>query len=662
MTTHTPKTEYSPATALARQADSEMSLSLVEILTLFFRHAKTFFICLVLTPLLALLFTFLIPATYEGTAKVLIRYSSTESAFLGDLIPQGRALISGQSNAEIMKSLPALARVVQQENITGDDIAQRPFNVLAGYIFALLPDFNDDEEGGDKLADEMPGIDPQTLALAKDFQESVEVETLKNASRTFTGSGDELIELTTKSPNPKKIAEMTNGLARAFIDEYYSLSLQEARRAADYLRTKVEEAANYIAQARNSGGKGNDDLVPFQSGMIVSSGRDNNRLGTDSPLLGSTSGEIAAAEIQLARLQQIYRADSREVKEQKERLEELKSLYITQEQLETAKLSLEQLKVKYRQAILTEELYKNRLIPISIIEPAVAPQKIFTKNVVRYVINVGVGAVLGFFLGTGLIVVFAALDQRIHTTWGMDRLRRESLDVLGSIRRNSTLEKSGLKRLPLEKLPPVELELDFLQAIYGLDVRRMAKGSLITVTGVGEGEGKSSVALQMACALARDRRKKILLIDGNFQHPFLSQHFAMTDMAGITEFLLGNTKIVKPAYATRLANLGFIPTGNLHNRSGLGFFRGSLAQMLAEIKHNYDFTIVDTSGISSGATESLLFSTASDGVILVVEAGRTRKYPLCNALNRLQDAGVPHVGVILNKRVDIIPSFIYKRL
>ena len=51
-----------------------------------------------------------------------------------------------------------------------------------------------------------------------------------------------------------------------------------------------------------------------------------------------------------------------------------------------------------------------------------------------------------------------------------------------------------------------------------------------------------------------------------------------------------------------------------------------------------------------------------DGVILVVESGRTRRPTAIKAKKELEQAGAKIIGVILNRRKYYIPEWIYKRL
>jgi Mrp family chromosome partitioning ATPase len=51
-----------------------------------------------------------------------------------------------------------------------------------------------------------------------------------------------------------------------------------------------------------------------------------------------------------------------------------------------------------------------------------------------------------------------------------------------------------------------------------------------------------------------------------------------------------------------------------------------------------------------------------DGVLLVLEAGKTRRHVAIRAKKELEEAGGKLLGVVLNKRRYHIPERVYKRL
>ncbi len=75
----------------------------------------------------------------------------------------------------------------------------------------------------------------------------------------------------------------------------------------------------------------------------------------------------------------------------------------------------------------------------------------------------------------------------------------------------------------------------------------------------------------------------------------------------------------------------------------------------------YDYVILDGPSVP-GSSDVRVICNKVDGVVLVLEAGKTRKQVAVRAKQELEEAGGKLLGVVLNKRKFYIPEWIYKRL
>lgn len=79
------------------------------------------------------------------------------------------------------------------------------------------------------------------------------------------------------------------------------------------------------------------------------------------------------------------------------------------------------------------------------------------------------------------------------------------------------------------------------------------------------------------------------------------------------------------------------------------------------LRTQFSMVVVDSPGGVDSA-ESIAVAHDADGVVLVVEAERTRRPVVQRALARIADAGGRSLGVVLNRRRFHIPGCIYRRL
>jgi Mrp family chromosome partitioning ATPase len=98
---------------------------------------------------------------------------------------------------------------------------------------------------------------------------------------------------------------------------------------------------------------------------------------------------------------------------------------------------------------------------------------------------------------------------------------------------------------------------------------------------------------------------------------------------------------------TFVENLWIVTAGNAGQSSVCN--RTSAAALLDRLQHTFDYVIFDLPVVAELSTNFLLPSLV-DGVMLVVQPGRTRTQSAHDAKNLLIRAGANLLGVICNKQ------------
>lgn len=640
-------------------ADNKHDVSMREFLTKIYIRPKIFASCVIIPVILALLFTALIPTSWKSSVKIMLRYSSSESVFLRDLIPENRALLSGASSAEILKSIPALVNTIREQDIKDEDIYKKPHEVLGGYLSGYLEDFFPSS-----LPPGLPGVDPKTLLLAKAFKESLEesssssskkkpVEVLEKSSQLPAGlKGDELITVVVESFNREKVAQMANGLASAFIDEYYRLSADDAHRSYEFLSELVDKAERDVRAAENNQGAGKSLELP-----LLSAGHAD--IARSSPLLENMSKELASLQNSLIKAEGIYAPSSEAVLLLRSQVDQGRKAMERQVRIEGAKQVLEQLKLRRFQALNTENLYKNRLIPISVVEPAFTPKKSFSKVAVRYLIAGGVGLVLGIMLALGLMVIFNVADPCLYTSWQIEKLLH--LPIMAAL---PDLGKSALRQ-PLEAAKDSGLFMvnGLLQILGKMkhSTKEISGANVVVLASASKAEGKTFLSLALSGALGQGGRHKILLIDANLHDAGISNLLSLSGTPGYVDAMIDGEGLEKRIVKNGYRGCDVLPAGNLKQIDALGFYGEELAVNIEHLRKLYDFIIIDTAPILS-SKEALICGMSADSVLIVVSAGHTRKVMVQSAVQRLREVGVIPEGIVINRKKEILPAFIYRNV
>jgi len=167
----------------------------------------------------------------------------------------------------------------------------------------------------------------------------------------------------------------------------------------------------------------------------------------------------------------------------------------------------------------------------------------------------------------------------------------------------------------------------------------------VLVTSAIAQEGKTFVATNLAQAIARERDRKVLLIDGDLRSARLHLPLGAPLSPGLSEYLRDEASEAEIIQHGQEGNLCFIAGGNeLSNASEL-LSNGRLPKLLVRISLLFDWVILDSPPCLPVADAGVLASFA-DGVLLVVRAGSTPSALAQKARKELQNRNV--IGVVLN--------------
>jgi Mrp family chromosome partitioning ATPase len=181
--------------------------------------------------------------------------------------------------------------------------------------------------------------------------------------------------------------------------------------------------------------------------------------------------------------------------------------------------------------------------------------------------------------------------------------------------------------------------------------------SAVAFTSTLPGEGVSYVTQSFAMELARRTRKNTIVADLEtlqridiFHYSQVSRHCCKTDVPHL--FVLQDAEDEFPdVIETSGAILPKRPSSELER--GLG--------NLQTLRFMFDYILVDCSSLKESA-DATLFASAVDGVILVVEAEKTRKEQIRSSLATMEMADANILGCVLNKRQYSVPDWLYRRI
>jgi len=174
------------------------------------------------------------------------------------------------------------------------------------------------------------------------------------------------------------------------------------------------------------------------------------------------------------------------------------------------------------------------------------------------------------------------------------------------------------------------------------------------------GEGTSSICAQFARSIAKGGGESVLLVDANLRSPTLHDLFGLKRENGLVE-LLGGVSADTVIRETDTPGLSVITAGAPTQDAPRLLSSPILRNVLTEWRERYTWVIFDTSPALAYA-DAVVLGRLLDGVIFVVQAGKTRWEVIRKAQEILSNTKANVLGVVLNKRQYVIPRPIYRRL
>lgn len=312
----------------------------------------------------------------------------------------------------------------------------------------------------------------------------------------------------------------------------------------------------------------------------------------------------------------------------------------TQAQIAGQQNKLATLQANY--AALLSNTQQGALNSINVIEPAGAPTVPVGPNRMATVL---LAAAIGFVLAAGAAYLLEYLDDTLKNP---DEIQK----VLGL---------TTLGAVPVMKNTAGDTELAMVAQSQSLatEAYRVLRTNLqfaavdrrmhtLTVTSPAPSEGKSITAANLAAALAL-ADKRVVLLDADLRRPRQHRIFGLRNNIGLTTALVDeHPALDEILQQTTVQGLRVLTSGPLPPNPaellGSTRMRDLLAQLLAQA----DIVVIDTPPVTA-VSDAAVISSQADGVLLVLDAGHTRREVARRAVSALQSVNARVVGALLNR-------------
>ncbi len=170
----------------------------------------------------------------------------------------------------------------------------------------------------------------------------------------------------------------------------------------------------------------------------------------------------------------------------------------------------------------------------------------------------------------------------------------------------------------------------------------------IMVTSTGPSEGKSTIISNLAVIMAQSD-KKVLLVDADMRKPITHQIFRLPNRIGLTNLLIGDEEQETVIEKNDVPNLSILTSGPIPPNPAELLNSNKMAQLVESLETQYDIVLFDAPPVLA-VTDAQILSGFVDGVILVINAGKTNREMALKAKHQLDHVKANVIGTVLNNR------------
>ncbi len=334
---------------------------------------------------------------------------------------------------------------------------------------------------------------------------------------------------------------------------------------------------------------------------------------------------------------------------QKQIADQLSSIQVTASAREIAdkQNQITALQVQMNQWQITYASLLNFLAPtspnfISIVEPARLPTSPIAPNVMMSVL---VAAAIGLTLAVGGAFLIEYIDDTLKSPDDVEQaLKLSSLGLIARIAGASPEEKVVAARHP--RASHSEAYRVLRTNIQVANVDQPVKTLL--VTSPNPVEGKSLTAANLAVVMAQAGLRTVL-VDADLRRPSQHRLFGVTNDFGLTNGLV-QQELASDGYmhSTDIENLRVVTSGQIPPNPTELLGSKRMHKLIQALRDQADMIILDSPPCLPLADAAVL-ARQVDGVLLVVDAGSTRRDSAAKAKETLERAGGKVLGVALNR-------------
>lgn len=352
--------------------------------------------------------------------------------------------------------------------------------------------------------------------------------------------------------------------------------------------------------------------------------------------------------------------------------EKLVQYHILEHDAEANKQLYDGLLQKLKEATISVGLRSSN---IRVVDPALAPTTPSRPQKAR---NILLASLVGIIGGIGLAIFREYLDNTVKSPDDIEALTGlPSLAVVPALPGSLASHQNRLgwpARAPLpqpgsgtrvELLSYLQPKSQISEAFRALRTSLLLSQAehppqVILVTSALPREGKTTSAVNLAVTLAQ-LGDRTLLMDSDLRKPGVrrAMNLTISKDLGLSSFLAGVCTLEEAVLPhPTISNLSILTTGPVPPSPADLLSSHRMHDAIDEVRRRYKFVVIDSPPIMA-ATDAVIISALTDGVLLVVRSGETPKEAFTRSRDLLAAVKSRLLGVVLNAVDSSAPDYYY---
>jgi capsular exopolysaccharide synthesis family protein len=140
--------------------------------------------------------------------------------------------------------------------------------------------------------------------------------------------------------------------------------------------------------------------------------------------------------------------------------------------------------------------------------------------------------------------------------------------------------------------------------------------------------------------------KKIVLVDADLRRPSIHSYLNLPNRKGLSDVFRNQAKLSNILQTWGNPSISVITSGEMLTNPSELLASSGMGRVINELEERFDIVVIDSP--PAVVIDPIVLSAKVDGVVIVIEPGKTRIGAAQMTLEQLQRAGARVIGIVLN--------------